>query len=42
MKSWVTYKGVFLWVGILKLIWEILPELNWENLSELFPEVPSC
>ena len=24
---------------ILKLMWEMLPELNWEKLSELFPEV---
>jgi len=29
-------------VGILKLMWEMLPELNWEKLSELVPEVLSC
>jgi hypothetical protein len=29
-------------VSIFKLMWEMLPELNWEKLSELVPEVPSC
>jgi len=27
-------------VGILKLMWEILPEMKGESLSEIVPEVP--